>query len=102
MRHIVRVEPSKEAADALDAGGGPGKLFAYIGERWRPEAFYVAAGKRVAFWVIDFADHASMVEFTHLALAKAGANPEYVPVLDGAEAAKIIPAAYAKAQSALR
>lgn len=99
MRHLVSVEVGGQAADALDASGGPGPLFARIGERWKPEVFYVAAGKRAAYWVIDFESNASVAELLHLLLAKTGATPTLVPVLTPAEAAVVVPDAFRKARA---
>jgi hypothetical protein len=99
MRYLVRVEGQGKAIEDLDAAGGPGPLFKYIGERWRPEAFYIGVDRRHAFWVIDFPDAASIVELTHLTLAKVGASPELTLVMTPPEAAKAIPEAYAKAHS---
>ncbi|HVZ74703.1 MAG TPA: hypothetical protein VHJ20_20110 [Polyangia bacterium] len=101
MRYLVQVTPSFEAANKLDAGpGGPGPLFGYIAERFKPEAFYTAADRRTAYWVIDFVDAASMVEFTHIAVTRAGAEPTLVPVLTGPEARDTIPKAAAEARRA--
>lgn len=101
MRYLVEIEPTNDAANKLDAGpGGPGPLFGYIAERWKPEAFYLRADRRVALWVIDFPDVASMVELTHVALARAGAAPRLTPVMTGAEGAAIIPKAHQQAQRA--
>lgn len=101
MRFLVQVEPSFQAGNALDGGpGGPGPLFGYIAERWKPEAFFVQADRRVAFWIIDFPDAASVTELTHVAIARAGAHPVLRPILTGAEAAEVIPKAIELARRA--
>lgn len=101
MRFFVQVEPSMEAGNKLDAGpGGPGPLFGYIAEKWKPEAFFVQADRRVAFWIIDFRDNASLTEFTHVALARAGAYPHLRPILTADEAASAIPKAIEQARRA--
>jgi len=101
MRYLVELEPTTEAANKLDSGpGGPGPLFGYIAERWKPEAFYLRADRRIALWVIDFPDVASLVELTHVALARAGVAPKVVPLLTGAEGGEILPRAIQRAQLA--
>ncbi|HVY30941.1 MAG TPA: hypothetical protein VHB79_30485 [Polyangiaceae bacterium] len=101
MRYLVNVEPSHEAATKLDAGpGGPGPLFGYIAERFKPEAFFVEADRRAAWWIIDFPNEAAIVEFTHVALARAGTHPHLRPIVLGNDVKTILPKAYADAQRA--
>ncbi len=101
MRYLVRVEPSWEAANKLDSGPeGPGPLFGYIAQRFRPEAHYCETGKRAAWWVIDFASAEAITELTHLCVAKAGCHPELTAVMTGDEAARAIPAAMLAARKA--
>lgn len=101
MRYLVCVEPSFEAGNKLDSGpGGPGPLFGYIAERFKPESFFVQADHRAAFWIIDFANEAAIVEFTHIALARAGSAPTFRPIVLGADVKSVLPKAYADAQRA--
>ena len=101
MRYRVNVEPSFEAASTLDAGpGGPGPLFGSIAERFKPEAFFVEADRRSAWWIIDFSNEASIVEFTHIALARAGTNPTLRPIVIGGDVKNVLPKAFADAQRA--
>jgi len=101
VRFLVSVAAEWQAANHLDRQpSGPGPLFAYIGERFRPDAFYVEATRRTAWWVIDFADAAALTEFTHVMIARAGTYPTCVPILTGEEAAQVIPDAVAQAREA--
>jgi hypothetical protein len=101
MKYLVQVTPSFEAANKLDAGpGGPGPLFAHIGDRFKPEAFYVGADSRTAWWVIDFDGPQSMTEFLHIMVQKAGTEPRLSPVMRGTDATKVIPAACDAARKA--
>jgi len=71
-----RAQASEMPNGAPDAGpGGPGPLGGYIAERFKPEAFFVEADRRAAWWIIDFRTRAANVQFTHVALARAGAPP---------------------------
>ena len=101
MHYLVTITPTMDAADALDAGpGGPGPLFEFIGDRYKPVMFWVAAGRRSASWIIDVTDAAQLHELVHIAAAKARAEPELTPIVLGADAAKTIPAAIATASQA--
>lgn len=101
MRFLVRVEPTFEAADALDrAPGGPGPLFGYIAQRFKPEAFYLETQKRAGWWVIDFANVDAMTELTHICVAKTGTYPQMTAVMTGDEGARAIPVAIAEAKKA--
>jgi hypothetical protein len=99
MRYLVTCEASKDAGDRLDTQpGGPGPFFAQVAERFRPEAFYVAADRRAVFWIMDLPDAAAITELMHLTLAKAGSYPVLQPVLTGDEARTAVPAAIEKAR----
>jgi hypothetical protein len=101
MRFLVTVEADWNAANKLDAGpGGPGPLFGYIAERFKPEAFVVEAGRRVGWWIIDFPSAEAITEFTHITIARAGAYPTLRPVLAASEAAQVIPRAAEQAKRA--
>ena len=40
MLYLVEVRAAMERANTIDAGEGPGPVFAKVAERFRPEAFY--------------------------------------------------------------
>lgn len=101
MHYLVTITPTIDAADALDAApGGPGPLFEFIGDRYKPVMFWVAAGCRSASWIIDITDAAQLHEIVHIAAAKARAEPEFTPIVLGEDAARMIPAAVAAAAQA--
>jgi hypothetical protein len=101
MRYLVNVAPSFEAGNKLDSGpGGPGPLFGYIAERFKPETFFVEADRRSAWWIIDFPNEAAIVEFTHVAIARAGSEPLLRPIVLGADIKNVLPKAVADAQRA--
>lgn len=99
MRFFVSAEPSAEGGQRLDAmPGGPGGFFKEAAERFRPEAFFVRADRRAAYWILDLADSAAVAEVMHFMLAKAGAQPTFVPILTADEARTAVPAAVEKAR----
>jgi hypothetical protein len=42
MRFVVEIDAGMEKANAIDASGGPGAMLAKLGERFKPEAVYIA------------------------------------------------------------
>ena len=40
MLYLVEVRAAMERANTIDAGEGPGPVFAKVAERFRPEALY--------------------------------------------------------------
>jgi hypothetical protein len=100
MRFLVAIEPECAAGNRLDTQpGGPASLFGDIAERFHPEAFYVEAGRRKAWWVIDFDGSAALTELTHLSITRAGTYPTFIPVLSGDEAATVLPEAIARGRA---
>jgi len=94
MHFLVTITPTHDAAEALDAGpGGAGPLFGWIGERYKPELFWVAADRRSASWIIDVTDAGQLHELVHIAARKAATTPDMRPIVLGEEAARTIPAA---------
>jgi hypothetical protein len=92
--YLVTITPTHEAANALDAGpGGPGPLFAWMAERYRPVAFWVAAGERSASWIIDVTDAGRLHELVHIAARTCATTPVLTPIIMGDQAEKTIPAA---------
>ena len=101
MLFLVTITPTHEAANALDAGPqGPGPLFAWIADRYQPLAFWVAAGRRSASWIIDVSDAGQLHELVHVAARKAATAPELTPIIMGDQAASSIPAAMQVAATA--
>ncbi len=100
MRFMVHLEAEWSAAEKLDTTpGGPGKLFGAVAERFQPEQFFVDAGRRAVWWVIDFPSNAAITELMHLCVAHAGAYPELRPVLTASEAPGVIGGAIQKARA---
>jgi hypothetical protein len=79
---------------------GSGPLVAYIAEEFKPDVFYVETIRRNAWWVIDFESEAKRVQFTPLAIWKAGNYPTLIPIMTAWQTAERIPGAAGKAQTA--
>jgi len=101
MRQLVHIRPTFERANQIDEKGGPGPLFRYLAERFKPEAIYVSAVHREGWFVVDLDTPAKQREFTQIAINACGAEPNYLgPVMTGQEAAAIIPEAVQQARKA--
>lgn len=101
MHYLVTITPTYDAANALDAApGGPGPLFAWMAEHYRPVAFWVAAGERSASWIIEISEGAQLHELVHIAARKGATTPVLTPIILGEDAQKTIPAAMAVAAQA--
>ena len=73
--------------------GRPGAAVAWIGERYKPELFWVAADRRSASWIVDVTDAGQLHELVHITARKAATTPELRPIVLDEEAARAIPAA---------
>ena|SRR5579883_2139936 len=101
MHFLVTITPTMEAADELDAGpGGPGPLFEWMGDRYKPVAFWLDAGRRSASWIIDAEDAGTLHELVHVAARKCRATPELTPIVLGDRAADTVGNAIAVAATA--
>ena len=54
MKYLVEFHASIERGNAIDEKGGPAALFAHVGQRFKPEAFYGNPTRRQAFLIRRF------------------------------------------------
>ena len=81
MLYLVQASASMERANAIDAGEGPGPVFAKIAERFHPEAFYGNATKRQAFMVVNLDTPPEIAELMYILTWFAGAEPTFTPIM---------------------
>ena len=81
MRYLVEGHASMERGNTIDAGEGPGPLFAKIAERFRPEAFYGNPSRRQVFMVVELDTPAKMAELMYIFTWFTGADPTFTPVM---------------------
>jgi hypothetical protein len=62
MLYLVQVRASMERANTIDAGEGPGPVFAKVVKRFRPEAFYGNPTGRETFMVVNLDTPAQIAE----------------------------------------
>lgn len=81
MLYLVEAHASIERGNAIDAGEGPGSMFAKVAERFRPEAFYGSPSRRQVFMVVDLDTPAKMAELMYVLTWFAGTEPTLTPVM---------------------
>jgi len=81
MLYLVEAHASMERGNTIDAGEGPGPMFAKIVERFHPEAFYGNPSRRQVFLVVDLETPAQMAELMYILTWFAGTEPTFTPVM---------------------
>jgi hypothetical protein len=82
VRYLVEAHPSMESGNRIDKGGGPGALFAYIAERFKPEAFYGNPARRQVFLVVDLPSEKDLAELMYALTWNVETEPTFTPVMD--------------------
>jgi hypothetical protein len=81
MRYLVEAHASMERGNTIDAGEGPGPLFAKIVERFHPESFFGNPSQRQTFMVVDLETPADMAELMYILTWFTGNEPTFTPVM---------------------
>lgn len=81
MKYLVEVHASFERGNAIDEKGGPGPIFHYVAERFKPEAIYGNPTKRQAFLVVDLANEADTAELMYVLTWMSGTEPTFTPIM---------------------
>lgn len=81
MRYLVEAHASMERGNTIDAGEGPGPLFAKIVERFHPESFFGNPSRRQTFMVVDLETPADMAEPMYILTWFTGNEPTFTPVM---------------------
>ena len=81
MLYLVEAHASMERGNKIDAGEGPGPIFAMIAERFRPEAFYGNPSRRQVFMVVELDTPAKIAELMYVLTWFAGTEPTLTPVM---------------------
>jgi hypothetical protein len=82
MKYLVEVTASIERGNALDDQGGPGPVFGYIAQRFKPEVFYGNPTRRQVFMVVDLPTECETAELMYILTREAGTNPTFTPVMN--------------------
>lgn len=81
MKYLIHIRPTIEAANRIEASGGPGPLFSYLNERLHPSAAYGSPTQREVWLVADIDDPAVLTELVLVAGRNAGVTPTFTPVV---------------------
>jgi hypothetical protein len=81
MRYLVEGHASMERGNTIDAGEGPGPIFAKIVERFRPEAFYGNPLRRQIYMIVELETPAKMAELMYIITWFAGFEPTFTPLM---------------------
>jgi len=90
MKYLVEVTPTVEKGNEIDAKGGPGPVFSYVNERFKPQAIYLNATKRQAFLIVDLGSEADLLELSVYATQVCGAEPKVIPLTSPDTATKAL------------
>jgi hypothetical protein len=82
MLYMVNVCASMQRANTIDAGEGPGPLFAKVAERFHPQAFYGNPTGREVFMVVDLDTPAKIAELMYILTWFTGAEPTFTPIMN--------------------
>ena len=81
MLYLVEAVASMERANTIDAGEGPGPIFAKVAERFRPQAFYGNPSRRQIFMVVELESPAQMAELMYILTWFVGSEPTFTPIM---------------------
>ena len=81
MKYLVEVQASIERGNAIDAQGGPAPLFAYVVQRFKPEAFYGNPTRRQVFRIVELATEADVAELMYILTWFTGTEPTFTPLM---------------------
>src|SRR5262245_56188173 len=81
MLYLVEARASMEKANAIDAGEGPGPVFAKIAERFHPEAFYGNPTARQVFMIVNLETPVQIAELMYTLTWFAHCEPTFTPIM---------------------
>jgi hypothetical protein len=81
MLYLVEARASMERANTIDAGEGPGPVFAKVVERFHPEAFYGNPTGREVFMVVNLETPVQIAELMYILTWFTGAEPTFTPIM---------------------
>lgn len=82
MLYLVESRASIDQGNAIDAGEGPGAVFAKIAERFHPLAIYGSPSRRQVFMVVNLDTPAQMAELMYVLTWFTCGEPTFTPVMD--------------------
>lgn len=99
MRYLVSITPETEVNNEIDRSGDVMPLLDALKETFKPEAFYLEAGQRKIWMVVDFETAAQLNKLTCIGIFKFGARPKFRPLFTETENTTAIPESLALMES---
>lgn len=81
MLYLVQAQASIERGNDVDAKGGPAPIFAHIGQRFRPQAFYGNPTRRQIFLVVDLPTPEDVAELMYVLTWATATEPTFTPLM---------------------
>lgn len=81
MLYLVEARAGIAKANAIDAGEGPGPVFAKIAERFHPEVFYGNPTARQVFMVVNLETPQETAELMYILSWFADCEPSFTPLM---------------------
>jgi hypothetical protein len=81
MLCLVKADAEMNRANTIDAGDGPGPVFAKIVERFKPEAIFGSPSRRSLVMVVNLDTPAQMAELMYILTWFVGTEPTFTPVM---------------------
>ncbi len=81
MLYLVEAHASMEQGNRVDAGDGPGPMFARISERFHPQAFYGNPSRRQLFLVVNLDTPAQIAELMYILTWWTLTEPTFTPLM---------------------
>ena len=79
--YLVKSRPTIEQGNKVDAGEGPGPVFAKIAERFHPQAVYGNPSRRQIMMVVNLDTPAEMAELMYVLTWFTCSEPTFTPVM---------------------
>ena len=102
MLFHVDTRVSTERGAAIQKAGGPGPVFAHIGERFRPQSFFFSITERRTFLIVELESASKVAELMLILSSLCGTAPEFTPIAAVEDAASVIGEAMRNAAKAPR
>jgi|SRR5271166_497838 len=93
MLYMVQSRPSMGRGNTIDAGEGPGTVFAKIAERFKPESIYGSPAQRFIVMMVNLDTPLQMAELMYALTWFTGGEPTFTPVMPPEVYAEAIQAA---------
>ena len=81
MLYLVEARASIAKANSIDAGEGPGPVFAKIAERFHPEVFYGNPTARQVYMVVNLETPVQIAELMYILSWFADCEPSFTPLM---------------------